>query len=80
VAREWNTPTREPWNGVIKTALDTVDQHNAHYFQSNDARHLIAAELLRTYVTYLKDLVLSLEKTAVKNIKELEEDQKYSLK
>ena len=80
MAREWNTPTREPWNGVIKTALDAVDRHNAHYFQSNDARHLIAAELLRTYVTYLKDLVLSLEKTAVKNIKELEEDQKYSLK
>jgi len=63
VAREWNTPVREPWNGVIKTALDAVDQHNTHYFSSNDLRHLIAAELLRTYVTYLKDLVLSLEKT-----------------
>jgi len=65
VAREWNTPTREPWNGVIKTALDAVDQHNAYYFRSKDARHLIAAELLRTYVTYLKDLVLSLEKTSI---------------
>ena len=62
MAREWNTPVREPWNGVIKTALNAVDQHNAHYFQEKDARHLIAAELLRTYVTYLKDLVLSLEK------------------
>ena len=62
MAREWNTPVREPWNGVIKTALDAVDRHNAHYFQSKDARHLIAAELLRTYVIYLKELVLSLEK------------------
>ena len=69
---------REPWNGVIKTALNAVDQHNAHYFQEKDARHLIAAELLRTYVKYLKDLVLSLENTTKDKITELEEDQKCS--
>jgi len=62
VAREWNTPLRAPWNGVIKTALDTVDKHNDHYFQSHDTRHLIAADLLRTYVVYLKDLIQDLEK------------------
>jgi hypothetical protein len=62
VAREWNTPLRAPWNGVIKTALDTVDKHNDHYFQSHDTRHLIAADLLRTYVVYLKDLIKDLEK------------------
>jgi hypothetical protein len=64
VAREWNTPVREPWNGVIKTALNAIDRHNAQYFQSEDTRHLIAAELLRTYVTYLKELILNLEKTS----------------
>lgn len=62
MAREWNTPLRAPWNGVIKTALDTVDKHNDHYFQSHDTRHLIAADLLRTYVVYLKDLIKDLEK------------------
>jgi hypothetical protein len=62
VAREWNTPTREPWNGVIKTALDAVDQHNAFYFRSNDHKHLIAAELLRSYVKFLKDFLIEAEK------------------
>lgn len=80
MAREWNTPLREPWNGAIKTALDTVDKHNTHYFQSNDVRHLIAAELLRTYVVYLKDLIKDLEnkeETAAKREqkKEAGEDQ-----
>ena len=62
MAREWNTPTREPWNGVIKTALDAVDQHNAFYFRSNDHKHLIAAELLRSYVKFLKDFLVEAEK------------------
>jgi hypothetical protein len=62
VAREWNTPTREPWNGVIKTALDAVDRHNAFYFQTKDHKHLIAAELLRSYVKFLKDLLVESEK------------------
>ena len=62
MAREWNTPTRGPWNGVIKTALDAVDQHNAFYFRSNNQKHLIAAELLRSYVTLLKDFLTEAEK------------------
>lgn len=62
MAREWNTPTREPWNGVIKTALNAVDQHNAFYFRSNDHKHLIAAELLRSYVKFLKDFLIEAEK------------------
>ena len=62
MAREWNTPTREPWNGVIKTALDAVDQHNTFYFRSSDQKHLIAAELLRNYVKFLKDFLVETEK------------------
>ena len=61
MAREWNTPVRAPWNGVIKMALDTVDKHNDHYIHSKDTRHLIAASLLRNYVVYLKDLIKDLE-------------------
>jgi len=62
VAREWNNPIREPWTGVIKTALDAVDQHNAFYFRSNDTKHLIAADLLRSYVKFLKDFLIEAEK------------------
>jgi hypothetical protein len=61
VAREWNTPTREPWNGMIKTALDTIDKHNEFYFKTNNLKHLAAAQMLRSYVCYLKDLIGDLE-------------------
>jgi hypothetical protein len=61
VAREWNTPIREPWNGVIKTALDAVDQHNTFYFRSGDKKHLEAAQKLREYVTIVKNLIRDLE-------------------
>ena len=62
MAREWNNPIREPWTGVIKTALDAVDQHNAFYLHSNDTKHLIAADLLRSYVKFLKDFLVEAEK------------------
>ncbi len=62
MAREWNTPTREPWNPLIKTALDAVDRHNQLYFKSNNVKHLILAQLLRDYVTYLKDFITESEK------------------
>ena len=61
MAREWNTPTREPWNNVIKTALDTIDKHNEFYFKTNDTKHLILAQILRDYVKYLKNLVIEAE-------------------
>ena len=61
MAREWNTPIREPWNGVIKTALDAVDRHNEQYFKTENKKHLIAAEHLRNYVRYLKDLIKEVE-------------------
>lgn len=57
MGREFNTPTRAPWNKVIKTALDAVDEHNNHYFKSQDLKHLIAAQMLREYVVFLKDWI-----------------------
>ena len=61
MAREFNTPIREPWNGVIKTCLDTVDLHNEHLFKSNNPKHAQAAEMLRRYVIHLKNLIKSIE-------------------
>jgi hypothetical protein len=66
VAREWNTPTREPWNNIIKTALDTIDKHNEHYFKTKNLKHLVAADMLRNYVLYLKEFIQDLEKTSCK--------------
>jgi hypothetical protein len=63
VAREWNTPVRDPWNGTIKASLDAVDRHNDHYFKTNNYKHLIAAHYLRQYVKYVKDIITELEET-----------------
>ena len=61
MAREWDTPVREPWNGTIKASLDAVDRHNDHYLKTNNYKHLVAAHYLRQYVTYVKDLIIELE-------------------
>jgi hypothetical protein len=63
VAREWNTPVREPWNGTIKASLDAVDRHNDHYLKTNNYKHLVAAHYLRQYVKYVKDIITELEET-----------------
>jgi hypothetical protein len=52
--REWNTPVREPWNPLIKQALEAVDRHNAHWFADGDPVHARQAQLLREYVSNLK--------------------------
>lgn len=57
MAREWNNPVRQPWNGMIKNALDAVDQHNDYYFRSKNTKHLESAEYLRKYVRSLKDWI-----------------------
>ena len=61
MGREFNTPVREPWNRIIKTALDAVDEHNSHYFKSEDLKHLVAAQMLRDYVVFLKDWIVLAE-------------------
>jgi hypothetical protein len=52
--REWNTPKREPWNALIKQALNGVDRHNVLYFDTRDPWHLQQAQVLRAYVADLK--------------------------
>jgi hypothetical protein len=52
--REWNTPVREPWNALIKQALNAVDRHNQLWFDSGDGWHLQQAQVLRDYVAALK--------------------------
>ena len=54
MAREWNTPIREPWNPVIKKCLDAIDEHNQQYMKTGDDWHLSQAETLRNYVSDLK--------------------------
>ena len=54
---------REPWNALIKEALQGVDRHNVRYFETGDARHLHFAAHLRSYVSELKDLLMELEST-----------------
>ena len=54
MAREWNTPIREPWNPVIKKCLDAVDTHMKLHLTTGDECHLSQAEILRKYVKDLK--------------------------
>ena len=55
--REWNTPVREPWNALIKQALQGIDRHNMLWFVSGDGWHLQQAQVLRNYVAGLKDWI-----------------------
>jgi hypothetical protein len=55
--REWNTPIREPWNPVIKHALRGIDHHVRLYLKTGDEWHLKQADLLRGYVTALKEWI-----------------------
>jgi len=31
MAREWNTPIREPWNPLINELLNAIDRHERLY-------------------------------------------------
>jgi hypothetical protein len=54
VAREWNTPHREPWNAPIHQVLKAIDEHNRQYFITKDPWHLQKAAVLRAYLHELK--------------------------
>lgn len=60
--RSYNTKTREPWNPVIKTCLDAIDRHVSLYIKSGDVRHLRQAQMLREYVSELKEWIRDEEK------------------
>lgn len=57
MSREWNTPTREPWNPPIQQILKAIDNHTKEYFKSGDKWHLEKADILRQYLRELKDFI-----------------------
>jgi len=59
--REWNTPFREPWNPVIKKCSDAIDLHNKLYLETKNSFHLLQSNLLREYITNLKDWIVENE-------------------
>ena len=52
--RNFITKVREPWNPVIKSCLNAIDEHIKLHLQTGDAWHLTQAETLRQYVRELK--------------------------
>lgn len=59
--RTWNTPIREPWNPIIKHCLKAIDLHVGLYLKTQDPRHRDQAELLRGYVSELKEWIQEVE-------------------
>lgn len=59
--REWNTPFREPWNPIIKRCLDGVDLHTKLYISTGDNFHHQQANMLRDYISKLKDWIHNTE-------------------
>ena len=52
--RTWSTEVRNPWNGKIHSALQSVDLHVSLYLKTGDPFHLTMAETLRQYILCLK--------------------------
>ncbi len=59
--REWNTPRREPWNPVIKSCLNAIDEHMRLYLKTGNRFHLGQSQTLREYVKALKDWIIDEE-------------------
>jgi hypothetical protein len=55
--REWNTPVRECWNAPIHSILKAIDNHTRLHFETGDRWHLEQAQILRDYVSGLKDWI-----------------------
>jgi hypothetical protein len=60
--RDFNTPIREPWNASIYRILKTIDLHTLLYLKTGDIWHEEHAQILRKYLTDLKDWII-LEET-----------------
>jgi hypothetical protein len=60
--RDFNTPIREPWNASIYRTLKTIDLHTFLYLKTGDIWHEEQAQILRKYLTDLKDWII-LEET-----------------
>jgi hypothetical protein len=57
MAREWDTPIREPWNPLIKACLNAIDRHEHLYRSTGNGWHAAKAHELRRYVSELKDWI-----------------------
>ena len=57
MSRTFNTPIRDQWNAPIHNILKAIDNHNSEYFRTGDTWHLEQANILRAYVTNLKDWI-----------------------
>jgi hypothetical protein len=55
--RTWDTPLRKPWNPVIKSCINAIDEHVRLFIATEDIWHLGQAEHLRDYVVKLKDWI-----------------------
>ena len=59
--REWEPPTRAPWNTLIRESLAAIDRHEHLQRTTGDGFHARAAHQLRCYVRELKDWIVKLE-------------------
>ena len=65
MAREWDTPVREPWNALIKQALDAIDRHEHLYRKTGNGWHAAKAHELRRYVCELKTWIHQQERATI---------------
>lgn len=63
--REWDTPIREPWNPLIKQALDAIDRHEHLYRKTGNGWHAARAQDLRRYVCDLKTWIHQQEQVTI---------------
>ena len=59
--REWEPPTRAPWNNLIRESLAAIDRHEHLLRTAGEPFHARAAHQLRGYVAGLKDWIVKLE-------------------
>ena len=62
MSRDFDTPQREDWNGPIHKILKAVDNHTRLYLKTGDEWHEKKAQILREYVSDLKDWIHKEEK------------------
>ena len=61
MSRTFNTDERRDWNPKICTILKTIDLHTYLYITTGDDFHEEQAQILRKYLTDLKDWIISQE-------------------
>jgi len=59
--REWEPPTRAPWNNLIRESLAAIDRHEHLLRTTGEPFHARAAHQLRQYVRDLKDWITAQE-------------------